>query len=340
MFDFVQFCEENNIPYVTRGVNKKVADDCNISCPFCNATSDGDPSFHLGVNSELGVYSCWRNQRKHRGRTLHRLIMQLLRCSYYQACDVLGQQPTWLQEGKFETLADKGENLFDDAPIIINSLDIPDEFRKFGSGFNSEKRFIDYLVNDRGFATKQLPKLTQQYQLHWSINGRYKDRVIIPIIQNHEWVGWTGRTIHKASPVRYLTTSSIENAPVNVKDIIFNWDTLIEDPLQVVIVTEGPFDGIKIDFFGQNFGVRGTCLFGQNGTLEQLAYVAALTDLYQLVIFIFDDTSTLLAEAMVDQLPGMRVIAQTLPEGIHDPGELTYAQVWKLSKQWLHQIPL
>lgn len=337
MFNFIQFCEEHRIPYITHGVNKKVADDCNISCPFCNQSADPDPSMHCGVNSVQGVFSCWRNPRKHKGRTLHRLIMALLRCSYFDACELLGQEIIWLKEGSFEQLSDDPHAFFEKSNEAITSFEFPDEFRTFQFKHHAEKPFVEYLAG-RGFPMGSIPRLTAQYGLKWAIAGRYKHRVIIPIGLNQQWVSWTGRSIHSSTPTRYLTLSESEGAKVNIKKMIFNWDTLINEPATFVVVCEGPFDAIAVDFYGQRYGVRSTCLFSQMATMEQLAYIASLTDLYQAVIILLDDTATMLAESLKDQLPGLPVWVKTLPDGFHDPGELSHAQVWKLQQQWLNEL--
>ncbi len=340
MFDFIQFCEEHRIPYISQGVNKKVSDDCNISCPFCNETADPDPSFHLGVDSERQVYSCWRNPRKHRGRTLHRLIMKLLHCSYQHVCELLGQQPIWLKEGQFEQLADDPTQFFmTQKSIESTELEMLEEFRAFGTTRQAEKPFTQYLLG-RGFKDKTLLQFTQTYQLHWAVSGRYKQRVIIPLCQDQKLVGWTSRSIHPKTPTRYLTLSEDEGALLNVKKMIFNWDSLIDDPQDLIVVCEGPFDALKMDYFGKPYGIRATCLFSQMATMEQVAYIAALTDLYQKVIILLDSTATALAESLCDQLPMLPVEAKTLPNGFDDPGELTMAQVWKLSKLWYQQLEI
>jgi hypothetical protein len=339
MFDFVQFCEEHRIPYIVRGVNKKVSDDCNISCPFCNSSADPDPSMHLGIDSQKGVYSCWRNPRQHRGRTLHKLIMKLIRCSYYEACELLGQQSIWLKEGSFELLADDPNNFFKESSSDKNELMFPEEFRSFGTTLQAEQRFIGYL-QQRGFSTKQITALVQHFHLKWAIAGRYKQRIIIPLQFQQRWVGWTSRSIHSKESIRYLTLSDAEGALINIKKMIFNWDQLIEQPAEIVVVCEGPFDAMTLDLHGQRLGIRATCLFNQMATMEQLAYIAALTDLYQYVLILLDDTATMYAESIKDQLPGYPLEVMQLPTGIHDPGELTMSQVWTLSKQWFKQLEI
>lgn len=335
MFDFVQFCEQHDIPYVTRGVNKKVSDDCNISCPFCNDSSNPDPSYHLGVNSALGVYSCWRNPTKHRGRTLHKLIMKLLQCSYADARNILGQQPLWLKEGQFEKLSKEPSRLFDQEESSINDqheLTFLKEFRPFGSKFSSEEKFLDYLVG-RGFQRGRLAHFCKRYQLCWAVAGYYRNRVIIPNYLEGRLVNWTSRSIQSQQTVRYLTLSQSQGALVNIKHMLFNWDQLVKDPKSLVVVCEGPMDALKLDYYGYWKGIRATCLFSQMATQEQLAYIAALTDLYDGVVVMLDDTAQELAESLVSQLSWLPVRYHALPKGVHDPGELTERQVLALGQQ-------
>lgn len=337
MFDFIRFCEQHDISYVTKGVNKKVSDDCNVSCPFCNEGPDPDPSKHLGVNSELGVYSCWRNPTKHRGRTLHKLIMKLLRCSYADARTILGQQPLWLKEGQFELFAEDPNSLFlETTDTVVEDLTLPEEFRTFEAKYSSEERFVDYLVG-RGFCRGRLKHLYKQYDLHWAISGRFKNRIIIPNQLEGRLVNWTSRSIDKNQTVRYLTLSAEQGALVNIKKMIFNWDSLIESPSSLVVVCEGPLDALKLDFYGRRNGLRATCLFGQLPTKEQLAYIASLSDLYDAIVVMLDDTAQDLSGSIVDQLNWLPVRYHPLPSGVHDPGELTDRQVCELSKQ-LHEF--
>lgn len=334
MFDFIRFCEDHRIPFVTRGVNKKVSDDCNISCPWCNETSDPDPSFHLGVDSDRMVYSCWRNPRRHRGRTLHRLIMKLLRCSYPRAREILGEQPLWLQSEAFDLLADNPTLFFATDTETETVLQFPKEFRSFNSGKHMENMFVEYLAN-RSFREQDVFPLIDKYHLRWALSGRYAKRIIVPFYQDFQLVGWTARSIFSKTPTRYLTLAQHEGALLNVKKMIFNWDQLTTQPEDIVVIVEGPFDAMKVDFYGQPMGIRATCLFSQMATMEQVAYIMALADLYQKIIILLDDTATTLAESLADQLLNLPVEVHTLPVNIHDPGELTYGKFWSLSRQWI-----
>lgn len=332
MFDFVRFCEDHNIRYVTRGVNVKASDDCNISCPFCNDSPLPDPSYHLGVTNELQAFSCWRNPT-HRGRTLHRLIMKLLRCSYDKAREILGQQPLWLKEGRFEELFD-AEDLFAVRVKPVDVLTVPTEFRQFAGQYQAEQRFKQYLA-DRGFHGNYLNKVLTQYGMYWAISGPFKQRVILTNERDGELLNWTGRSIQPHQSIRYLSLSEEDGAVVGIKQVLWNFDQLVAEPQTLCLVHEGPFDALKVDVLGQRFGLRATCVFGQSATLEQLGYLTALTDLYDQVVVMFDRDSEDRAEAVASQLCWLPVTAVSIPDGIKDPGEMTLKQVKSLAQQLL-----
>ncbi len=287
---------------------------------------------HLGVNSELGVYSCWRNPAQHRGRTLHKLIMLLRKCSYAEARTILGQQPLWLKEDQFNAFADNPSEWFTKQKEEPNKLELSQEMRSFGSSYTSEQLFVSYLVN-RGFYKSTILQFTQQYRLRWAVSGKFKNRIIIPNWLEDNLVNWTGRSIEAKQNVRYLTLSEGNGAIINIKKIIFNWDQLIKQPGHLVVVCEGPFDALKLDWFGRARGLRATCLFGQMATMEQVAYIAALTDLYHGVIVMLDNTAAELAESLCDQLHWLPVRYYPLPDGVKDPGELSFRAVCQLNKE-------
>src|SRR4051812_32041661 len=87
-FDWERFFRKHNIRYVTSGKNTK-SGEYSIPCPWCNRTSNKDPSEHLGVNPSTGSFFCWRNN-KHRGNQPVYLIMHLIGCSNTEACEIYG----------------------------------------------------------------------------------------------------------------------------------------------------------------------------------------------------------------------------------------------------------
>lgn len=331
--DVIHFLEVNKIPYITHGVNVKKG-EININCPFCAQTSSPDPSFHLGIDPERLWFSCWRNRKSHRGRSLHRLIMILLSCNYSKACEVLGQQPIWVDAAKFDGLT------FDELPSTPPTpLEYPPEFRLF-DGMYWCQRFVDYLVEDRGFPLSSVYRVAQRYQLRATIQGTYKDRVIIPNTINGRLVNWTARSVYPGAELRYLTLSDFQGALVNIKQCVFNSDDLQRGG-SVLLVVEGPFDAIKVDFYGAPVGVRATCLFNKKATLTQLGYLGELSNVFTKIVPMFDRGEEIDQRDLLDQLswlPSESLGEWLCPKHVKDPGELTPNDVRHLCQQLTERL--
>lgn len=306
--DWIGLFETNNIKYVTRGSNTKRG-EASIKCPWCG---DDDPSEHLGVSLTKDVWGCHRNAT-HRGKSPLRLISALLSCSANQARLIAAQYGA-VDPAGFDTLPPL--NLTSDAPKAIKPpLVLPPEFRAI-SHFD---RFWYYLTN-RGFDDPE--GIVDEYGLRCAVTGRFKDRIIIPFYQDDQLIGWTGRAlINPVSAPRYLSSGP------EVKKTIFNEDGLREGG-ELLFITEGPFDAIKVDFYGQAIGARATCTFGTTFTVDQIAIISSLPFKHKIVLF--DNGATEQSWAVFDWLP--KATIANLPFGVKDPGDLSEVQVIELVK--------
>ncbi len=329
-FDFEYFCQQNRISYISRGVNVK-KNEINICCPFCAETSDPDPSHHCGVDSDRGVFSCWRNPT-HRGKKLHRLIMKLMKCSFANAQQILGL-PVWTTPPSiFKQFDDDFEKLFEDDHVNKDPLFFPKEFKPFNTGFHHEKSFANYLIS-RSFVKNHITKLATDYSLLWAASGDFKQRIIFPNYYDGVLINWTSRSI-VPNPVRYRALSEDEGALVSVKQSIYQWDELIKNPTRCAVVTEGPLDALKVDFYGQKYGFRGTCLFGKQSTMEQQSLLIALSEVYDIVLLWLDADAQSAADSLVSQCQGVAdLVLATVNTDIHDAGSLSWFQI----KQWCQQ---
>lgn len=335
-FDVVRFFQQRGIKYIEKGVNVK-RDEVNISCPFCNSSRNPDPSYHLGVIPSLGYWSCWRN-KKHRGKRLHRLIMKLLNIGYHEACQILGIKKVWLQEDVFDHFAKNPVSIFNSEVIeqeVSEKLALLEEFKPF-TGFNSSKIFLNYLVT-RGFPQSMVNDLVHEYSMHYCYSGKWQNRVILPIFLDGELVTWTGRSIAEHAELRYRSLSEKEGALISIKDTVFNFDALMDVYGKVLFVGEGPFDAIKVDFYGKEHNVRSTCLFSKNLRLPQAVLLGELSFAFDKVVFLLDSTeldTSLEAEGLLAFVDEGKVDIGVLPEGKKDPGELNRRQVYQLFEKY------
>lgn len=315
--DWVGFFTDHNIEYVTRGPNTKKG-NISIQCPYCG---NDDPSQHMGVSLTQDKWGCWRSE-EHSGRKAYSLIQAILGCSFAQARLIETQYSTPDPEDLEQALASlTGEKV----PVLKpkDQLVLPDDFRGI-SRKSSGARFWDYLQR-RGF--DDVAGLADCYGLRCAVTGPWKDRVIFPLHQDKRLVGWTGRALQ--TPVnapRYLTLSEEDGALVNVKNTVYLEDRLSEGG-EVLLVSEGPFDAIKLDFYGYEYGASATCVYGTSMTVEQIAIIAGLTKKFDRTILLLDAAAVGATFSNMDWLEAYGVEYGSLPEHVKDPGAMSPAAI-------------
>jgi hypothetical protein len=307
--EWVNFLTDHHIPWVSRGPNTKRG-EISIQCPFCGSD---DPSEHLGINLTIDVWGCHRNPA-HRGKSPVYLIKHLLGCSQSQA------QLTVRQYGAADpdTLETALASLLDE-PITVaprpEKLVMPHEFMTLGPK-PSATRFRNYLQR-RGF--DDIDDLGRRYQLRYCSTGRWKDRIIFPVFRRGKLVAWTGRAI--SNPInapRYLSTSNeIKKAILNEDDITLGGN--------ILFITEGPIDAIKIDYYGRSRQAHATCVFGTSITLDQIALIKQASRRYRYTVLLLDPDAIETSFNVIEWLPN--AIMGTIPSGVEDPGAMTKEQV-------------
>ena len=305
--DWTGFLNDHQIEYVTRGPNT-AKDHVSIRCPWC---ADEDPSQHLGISLNTEAWGCLRNAA-HRGHSASRLIAALLGCSTAEA-KLIETQYSKADPDALPTL----EASWRHAPEPT-SEELPTLWHITRTG--SSAKYWNYLKK-RGFASPT--EVIERYHLKCCLLGRFKDRLIIPFYRDHHMIAWTGRAI---APVvqapRYLSSKL-------VKTTIFNEDELRTNGKGKLFIVEGPFDALKLDLYGQQYGARATCVFGTAMSMDQIVILNALRKRFKRVVVLFDvDAIGPTAEA-TEWLRGAEF--GSLPEGIKDPGDLSEQQIKTLA---------
>ena len=102
--------------------------------------------------------------------------------------------------------------------------------------------------------------------------------------QDGQVVSWVGRATGNQMP-RYLTPGKEEAK--NVKECLFGME-LIADGGEVLVVSEGPLDAIRLDWVGREYGIRATCIFGSEPTDTQRYLLIDLSRKYEHVVAAMD----------------------------------------------------
>lgn len=319
-FDWMRFLGEYNIPFVEKGANVGRG-NVNIVCPFCV-----DPSEHMGVSLTTSKWGCWRCNKG--GTYPGPLLCRLLNTTSSAAEQII--------EGHQESNPDAFESLFEQQRDVMRAqsrieIRLPTNFKPMWHSRSAAARYLDYLAVDRGFA-EHAQAVALRYQLHYAMTGPYSYRIIMPVYHSARLVSYVGRTIGDAKP-RYKT----EGDSV-LKTCIANHDWLMR-PWQskdTLLITEGPFDFMKMDFVGRTLGMHATCTFGTAFNKEQVALLAKLLrQRFTRGLVLFDNEARAEGLGLADQLSelcGKSVLSVTCGQAgfDSDPGGLSLADAHAL----------
>lgn len=215
-----EFLEDNGIEFWTTG--KNVPKGCiNIQCVFCD-----DNSNHLWINRKSLKVSCWRcgNHR------LVNLIMEITGQPFRSSKQI--ENSLTLGVGEY------GVPPFQESTassILSTSVTLPRESKKV-----FPEKHIRYLEN-RGFKASEIIRKYKLRAVHTV--GKYKFRIIIPIILDRKIVSFTSRDITDQQEPKYRHASPSESA-MSPKRLIYNSDTLTTG--SDAILVEGPTDVWKL----------------------------------------------------------------------------------------------
>lgn len=333
VFDWVRFLDENRVPYITRGANVSRG-EVNIRCPFCGSA---DPSQHMGLNLENGWWSCWRNRAAHSGKSPLRLIMRLMGVSYHEAREIAGLGDDYVDPEGFDAMAARIlGRIKRDGPAPMSErrfLTLDESFKPLTDSIRTRKHW-NYLYR-RGFTEarggiEDVDRLVRLYDLRAGVSGPWADRVIIPYYEDRALVTWTGRAIGSAA-IRYRDLDT-KTSLIPPKETLFNIDCMLPDNNPgdaILLVQEGPFDALKVDYYGRDLGVRSTAM-STNSISEAQAHLLKAAERRFRAILIAMDAKTefgVVDSMKMRQALGFIKCAITqLPEGVPDGGALTPSQ--------------
>lgn len=320
-FDWLRFLEQHRIAYRDSGANTS-KDNVVIHCPFCGSQ---DPSEHMSVNVSGKGYRCWRGPT-HRGRNPARLVAALLGCTFDRAMDITGS----------------AIHIPDDLAARVNAilkppatkppegLKIPEEFKAF-KGLPSSKPFIRYLKGpDRGFTDVEIQSFTKRWGVRYCTRGAFRGRIIFQIKFQGKLQTWTGRTIYDQEELRYKALTrdperaeSMGYPPANgaISHYLLWYDWLLnKSDADTIILTEGPFDALKVNILGNIRGVAATCCFTSSPTDLQVALLHELMPKFKYRYTLFDQGTFTTGVRVARTLTALGVIPAQLPPQLKDPG--------------------
>lgn len=307
MLDIKRILTEHGIHWIDQGQNVAKG-NINIQCPWCGSE---DGSQHLGINPITQKFGCWRSE-KHRGSNLARLLAKL---DIYISED----RGSAIQKLINRTYFNEQETKPEEVEVFTTKL--PDEFVPIEDESFLNKPYLNYLRN-RGF-NKPL-EVCQDYDLRRSyMADKWAARIIIPIRVN-DWVTWTGRALGN-NPLRYLSPAKKE--ATNIKKSLFNFNELKEESGDILVVCEGPFDALKVDYYFQP-EIRATCIFGLMSTEDQLTLLKQLCYNFNTILIGLDQKTLVQSMNLCKRLTNFNPLIMKMPS--KDLGSMTPKEIISL----------
>lgn len=298
MFSWYEFCTQRSIDFAEHGAPASQTNNIAVACPFC-----ADHSKHMGLHLQSTAWHCRRCDAA--GRSPVKLIQKLLSCSWPEAREIAGTaeaQPVAVDLAALKQRLSGPKK--DDRPQVVQFP--PEFFSLAGPSSGTKQKFYDYL-HGRGF--KNPVRLAKSYDLYAALTGDFAFRVIVPLTRVERGVtklyGWTGRAITKDAKLRYRTEG-------NTRDLL--WEPpRVEEGGDLLVVTEGPFDALKLDAYGRDLGARAVALLGLDPSPGRLARLAALAARYARVGVALDRGAEAPALRLLGALAALRPLRLPLP---------------------------
>jgi len=282
-FEWQSFLQQHNIPHAFGAPHS--SGNVGVTCPFCGSAGSDPSRFRMGIHLDGRGWRCLRDET-HRGRSPVRLVAAMLNVTHAEALRITGLN------GKATTFSDEtfNERL---AEIMSpgKTLPIADEPLTFPPTISTSKgnRIIAQLITTyltgRGYTSAEAKTLATDYGLRAAIEGPFGYRIVFPVEMPQGLATWTGRAISNRMVPKYKTlspdadkarTSKLPRAHLPIGQCLWNARELENARGKLLIIVEGPFDALRIDYYGRAAGIRATCLFGKNLSDDQALLAMSL----------------------------------------------------------------
>jgi len=232
-YNLIEFLEDKStVQYWLSG--KNISEGwIGFNCVYCE-----DKSNHLGIEIATGRVVCWKCGTHNFIKT----ILKLTTCTYDEAKKIKFSKKIKIKQEKIERCS---------AETFSLPKEIVSEWPKKHLGYLKRRNFDPKLIINKY-------KLRPVYTL-----GKYKFRIIIPIIMEKKTVSFIARDITDTQGVKYLMPKERDSI-LTPKQCVYNYDSLTEGCNCILV--EGPTDVWRM-------GDKTISFFGTKHTVEQILLI-------------------------------------------------------------------
>lgn len=290
MIDWRSVFTKIGVPFAERGKNVG-AGNINITCPFCG----DDPSEHLAVALDGKGYYCYRDPR-HAGKSPRYLLRRL-----------------GLSEMDIALLL-AGTNTYEPQPRAKRP-DIEQARKRWGYFLPvaESDKYLGYLES-RGFSNPE--RVARQYDLRYDTEGKWAQRLLIPIAEDEGVITWTGRAVRTGLAPKYYVN------PIEHPGFVYT----PRPTRRVLVITEGPLDALKFSVAYEDRALSAVALMGKAISEAKLLRLSEMaTDAAYVLVCLDNDCSVSEVYNFINELrPLVRCPIERLrlPPQYKDAGEM------------------
>lgn len=317
VFNWQAFLERHHIDYRTSGPNVG-ADHLVIHCPMCGRN---DPGEHMSISLNGKGWRCWRDTT-HAGVNPNRLIMSLLNIDWSSAAAISGTSKGYQSQPVLtSTLRDRVNNLLDPPPLPKPTpIEFPKSARPLASNSNTALPYCLYL---RGRGITDMTNLDKWDIRYDHRDPRFHGRILFGVRSNSHLVAITGRAVSQRMEPRYLAEGPVDQYLI--------WTDRMPRKADTLILTEGPFDALKVNLLGHKAGIWSTACMTSTFSPAQRAQLYDLIPRFRRTLVLFDRGNEANAYRLASEFPG-RLHVMELPPYAKDPAEL-YDLDWLIEER-------
>lgn len=289
------------VAWIDKGRNVSKG-NINVKCPFCY----DDPSFHMSIAETREAYFCYREPNRHSGRSFVRLLVKLGQ-TRDEALKLLNYHRDRSADGR--------------APIVSPVLSDLDQIGRGWARFAPASGNDDMLryLQGRGFASPR--SICDQYDLRYANAGEWARRLLLPLKENAQVIGWTGRSIVSHIQPNYLSRMTAG------QPVIFAADG-DKPKANHLLIVEGPLDALKVSAATKRLPIKTAALNGKYlGPAKMMQLRRLAKDCDKVWLALDNDVAISSVYQTINELSGVmgskRVSRLKLPQDRKDPGELS-----------------
>jgi len=202
-----------------------------ICCPFCD-----DNNFHLGIFKSGKNFSCWKCRTT---GSLFDLLSAIRGISWKEYVQLISQQALWRSKDAVGEIQRIFAGTEEETPLSERQTYnvLPEYTETITEDSLTRSPLLQRFLSERDISLATL--IASRVAVGRA--GDFCHRLVVPIYEENEMVGYQGRDLTGKANLKYLTPAGF-----NIMDYLYNVDFV--EPRSSIILVEGIIDAWRLGF--------------------------------------------------------------------------------------------